>query len=203
MSLKKNNYLIVKNILSKELNELVLNYILFKRQAVDIMYQTNFAKPNSTLLGTYTDPQMVGTYSHYGDFLTETLLIYFQKILEKKLKLKLVPTYSYFRIYKKGDVLKKHNDRPSCEISATLNVAGDPWEFFLENVKKGIILNHTDMLIYKGNKLKHWRNEFKGNMCIQIFFHFNDLNGPFKTKNLYDTRPFLGLPSEFCKEKSD
>ena len=79
MSLKKNNYLIVQNILSKELNELVLNYILFKRQAVDIMYQTNFAKPNSTLLGTYTDPQMMGTYSHYGDFLTETLLIYFQK----------------------------------------------------------------------------------------------------------------------------
>jgi hypothetical protein len=145
---------------------------------------------------------MMGTYSHYGDFLTETLLIYFQKILEKKLKLKLVPAYSYFRIYKKGDVLKKHNDRPSCEISATLNVAGDPWEIFLENIKKGILLNYTDMLIYKGNKLKHWRNEFKGNTCIQIFFHFNDLNGPFKTENLYDTRPFLGLPTAFCK-KSD
>jgi hypothetical protein len=39
--------------------------------------------------------------------------------MEKHTKLKLIPTYSYARIYKKGDVLHRHKDRFSCEISTT------------------------------------------------------------------------------------
>lgn len=193
MSFKKNNYLIVKNILSKELNELVLNYILIKRQAVDIMYQTNFIEPNSMLFGTYNDSQMTGTYSHYSDFLTETLLIYFQKILEKKLKLKLVPAYSYFRIYKKGDVLKKHVDRKSCAISGTLNLGGDLWPIYLkDNYKKTheVILNPGDILIYDGCNFEHWREEFNKELCTQVFLHYNNKN----SKNIYDNRKHLGLP---------
>ena len=34
--------------------------------------------------------------------------------------LNLKPTYSYWRLYKTGDVLKRHKDRPSCEVSTTL-----------------------------------------------------------------------------------
>src|ERR1043166_3335719 len=35
---------------------------------------------------------------------------------------KLAPTYSYTRIYGRGDSLRKHLDRPACEISATICV---------------------------------------------------------------------------------
>ena len=42
--------------------------------------------------------------------------------MEKIQNLKLNPTYSYARIYKTGDILHRHKDRFSCEISTTLNL---------------------------------------------------------------------------------
>ena len=41
-------------------------------------------------------------------------------VMQKKQDYNLIPTYSYARIYKNGDELKRHKDRPSCEISTTL-----------------------------------------------------------------------------------
>ena len=29
-------------------------------------------------------------------------------------------------------ILKRHKDRPSCEISTTLNLGGDPWPIFID-----------------------------------------------------------------------
>ena len=52
----------------------------------------------------------------------ETLLLSVQPKMEKLTGLKLNPTYSYARIYKKGDVLNRHKDRFSCEISTTMNL---------------------------------------------------------------------------------
>ena len=46
--------------------------------------------------------------------------------------LDLIPTYSYAIAYKRGDKLRRHKDRPSCEISTTLNLGGDKWPIFLE-----------------------------------------------------------------------
>ena len=53
-------------------------------------------------------------------------------LIEKHSGRKLLPTYSYMRIYKKGDVLADHRDRESCEISATLNLSGEKWPIFLK-----------------------------------------------------------------------
>jgi hypothetical protein len=54
-----------------------------------------------------------------------------------------------------------------------------------------------DILIYRGDKLEHWRERFKGNTCVQVFLHYNDLNGPYKDSLKYDSRPFLGIPKYF------
>lgn len=52
--------------------------------------------------------------------------------MEEATKIKLIETYSYARIYKKGDILHRHKDRASCEISTTLNLGGPQWPIFLE-----------------------------------------------------------------------
>ena len=45
-----------------------------------------------------------------------------------------LPTYSYARIYKNGDILKKHTDRDACEVSLTVHLDGDSeWEIFVES----------------------------------------------------------------------
>jgi hypothetical protein len=43
-------------------------------------------------------------------------------------------------------------------------------------------LEPGDMLVYSGCELEHWRNEFMGNMCGQVFLHYNHVNGPFAEK---------------------
>ena len=54
-----------------------------------------------------------------------------------------------------------------------------------------------DMLVYKGCDVEHWREEFTGENCGQVFLHYNDASDPKAEENKYDTRPFLGLPGWF------
>ena len=102
--------------------------------------------------------------------------------IEKFTGLNLIETYSYARLYTKGNELKRHTDRISCEISATMNLGGDLWPIFVDPTKqknqKGVEvnLNAGDLLIYKGNILEHWREPFDGNECCQVFLHYNDVD---------------------------
>ena len=121
--------------------------------------------------------------------------------MEKATGLKLYPAYTYARIYKKGDELKRHKDRFSCEISTTMNLGGDDWPIYLEpsgeEGKKGIKvdLKPGDMLVYSGCELEHWREKFKGKECVQVFLHYNNRKTPGAKDNMFDKRPHLGLPS--------
>ena len=216
MSFKK-KYVVIKQAISKDLAVFVANYFLMKKQVYDTCRKTRFISPFETLLGEYEgdNGQIPHTYSSYSDIAMETLMLKCQPIMEKITGLKLSPAYTFARIYKNGDVLKRHKDRFSCEISTTMNLAGDPWSIYLspnENVgipdgkkitykskAKGIKvdLKPGDMLVYSGCKLEHWRNKFKGKECIQAFLHYNNRKTPGAKDNMFDKRPHLGLPSWF------
>ena len=191
--------------MSYELANFCYNYFLLKRDAINFMYQHNIL-PNNPLHGTWEDNQVPGAYSIYGDPVMDTLLVKVLPVMKEKTGLDLVPTYSYARVYEEGHELKRHKDRPSCEISTTLNLGGDLWPIYLEPSgepnKEGIRidLEPGDMLIYSGCDLEHWREPFKGKMCGQVFLHYNHINGPFAKENLYDKRPMLGMPS-FTKQR--
>ena len=185
------NYKVVKQAINYELANFLFNYFLLKREAVAHMYNTNMTY-DTGILGTFTDKQVLNTYSIYGDPTFDTLLMKILPVMKRETGLDVVPTYSYARMYKKGDELKKHKDRPSCEISTTLNLGGDPWPIFLENNK--VVLEIGDMLIYEGCKLEHWREPFEGDNCGQVFLHYNNANGQFKNMNIFDGREKLGLP---------
>ena len=206
-------YHVIKNALSYELSNFIFNYFLLKRDAVDFMYQNNIIY-DTGMFGTWTDKQVPNTYSHYADMVMETLLVKMLPVMAKETGLNLIPTYSYARLYKKGDILRRHKDRPSCEISTTLNLGGDPWPIFIDvtgansvideyknihkpDAPKGtkVLLEVGDMLVYSGCELEHWREPFEGDICGQVFLHYNHVNGPFVDKNKFDGRPKLGLPS--------
>ena len=53
------------------------------------------------------------------------------------------------------------------------------------------------MLIYSGCELEHWRDEFRGDSCVQVFLHFNDKSHKEWEDNKYDGRLCLGLPAKF------
>ena len=193
-----------------------------KKQVYDTCLKQRYISPYETLLGEYepSHQQIPNTYSSYADIVMETLMLKCQPIMEKTTGLKLQPAYTYARIYKKGDVLKRHKDRFSCEISTTMNLGGDAWPIYLDptgannvvdekknlikpNAPKGIKvdLKPGDMLVYSGCELEHWRTKFKGKDCAQVFLHYNNEKTPGSSQNLFDKRPHLGLPSWFKKVK--
>ena len=192
------NYKVVKQAISFELANFLFNYFLLKREAVAHMYENNWTY-DTGLLGTWTDQQIPNTYSIYGDSTFDTLLMKILPVMKKETGLEVVPTYSYARIYKRGDILKRHKDRPSCEISTTLFLGGDSWPIFLEGNQ--VDLDIGDMLIYEGCKLEHWREPFEGDNCGQVFLHYNNVNGQFKDINIFDGREKLGLPAWHEKNK--
>ena len=213
MSFKQNKYVIIRNVISYEFANFAFNYFLLKREAVAWMHKNNYISEFTPGFGTWKDEQIPNTFSCYGDMFMETLMMKVLPIMKKHTELDLVPCYSYTRAYKKGDILKKHKDRPSCEISTTLHLGGSGWSIYLDptgadtvineykqihkpNAPKGIKvdLNVGDMLVYSGCELEHWREPFKGDVCVQTFLHYNDINGRFGDKNKFDKRPMLGIP---------
>ena len=199
----KNNYIVIKQAISKELADFVYSYFLTKRKVARVFFDDRYISPFNNDWGVWNDPQVPETYSHYSDIAMETLLEKLVEPMSKETGLNLIPTYSYARIYKKGDVLKRHKDRYSCEVSMTMNLGGDPWPIYLEpsgeTGKEGvkIDLEPGDSLIYRGCEVEHWREAFEGENCGQVFLHYNDASGENAEENRYDTRPFLGLPSWF------
>jgi len=224
MSFKKNKYTIIKQAISKDLASFVANYFLMQKQVYDTCMKERYISPFETIIGYYEgrDEQIPNTYSQYSNIAMETLLLKCLPDMEKVTGLKLYPAYSYARIYKKGDILKRHKDRFSCEISTTMNLGGDDWPIYLNpNPKAGhvygpktgrfqvqnyeptedegikIDLEPGDMLVYSGCELEHWRNKFKGKECIQVFLHYNNRKTPGAKDNMFDRRLHLGLPSWF------
>jgi len=206
MSFKNNKYIVVKKAISKELATFCYNYFLLKRQVAKTLYEEKYIPPFANEWGTWYDEQAPGSYSHYADVAMETLLLKVQPIMEKHTGLKLLPTYSYARIYKKGDVLERHKDRFSCEISTTMNLGGTKWPICLEpsgNVgMKGIEvkLQPGDMLIYRGQDLEHWREKFDGEDCAQVFLHYNEIIDNTSYNNIYDGRPHPGVPADLKRK---
>jgi alkylated DNA repair dioxygenase AlkB len=206
MGFEKNNYIVIREAISKELALFVYLYFLNKRRVARRLFDDRYISPMTTEFGVWNDAQMPDTYSHYSDIAMETLLENLRPEMEKQTGLKLFETYSYARIYKKGDILERHKDRYSCEISTTLNLGGDSWPIYIEpSGEEGqegskVILEPGDMLIYRGSELEHWRDEFEGDNCAQVFLHYNDATKPLSEENKYDKRPFIGLPTWFANK---
>ena len=218
MSFAKHKYLIVRNAISKELANFAYRYFLNKRMVAKTMFENRNIDSSVSYFGTWDDSQVPGTYSHYSDIVMETLLQQLKPQMEEYTGLELVETYSYARIYKKGDILHRHKDRLSCEISTTLNLGGPIWPIYLEpDSTKGIIkkdhyvpsnsagveviLYPGDMLIYRGCDLEHWRETCDADDCAQVFLHYNDASSNHAYSNKFDCRPHIGLPAEFKLSK--
>jgi hypothetical protein len=219
MSFKKKKYLVIKNALSPEFSYFCKRYFIFKRQVANTLFKSKYISPFETMFGVHDDKQVPNTYSHYADLVMEVLLVELLPLMRKKTGLHLTPNYSYARIYKKGDILRRHKDRFSCEISTTLNLGGDPWPIYIDptgkdsvineqqnlikpNAPKGIKvnLNPGDMLVYRGCELEHWREPFEGEDCVQVFLHYNNSATKGSEENLFDKRPHLGLPPHFKRK---
>ena len=84
---------------------------------------------------THTDSQVPGAPAAYRDAVMERILEWLQPSIKELSGWELHPTYSYYRVYRHGDVLKKHVDRPSCQLSVTLNLGQESGEAMAARVR--------------------------------------------------------------------
>ena len=186
---KSQGYCIVSSGVSRELCDFITQYALFDEMQ-------DFS-PDTV--------QVKGAHSKYADPAMEAMLLNLHSLMEENTGLELYPTYSFYRVYRPGDELVVHKDRPSCEISATIcfnykyenkNYA---WPIFMDGKK--VTLESGDLVIYRGCELNHWREKFEGtdsDWHIQGFFHYVDKNGPY-AEYKFDKRSSVG---EITKSKN-
>ena len=210
---EENSYVVIENFLSKDLLKLCYQYTKTKASAIDFKISHEKDVYHNEWDGTFADEQVSNSYSCYGDSLMDSILYLSLEKMQEYTGKKLVPTYSYWRLYFKDQILERHIDRPSCEISTTVCLGYDAsnidkekypdykWPIWIEHKdsKKEIPinLNPGDMLIYRGCEVEHWRDAYLGLNHSQVFLHYNEKDGPYN--NLFDGRPLLGIPSYYKK----
>lgn len=179
----QNGYVVLQNVLTKEQCDSLVAH-MFQLHADGKLVQ---------------DDQCPLSDAVYGDPQFDNLLQNLAEPLGKAVGKRLLPTYSYARIYRPGDVLKKHKDRPACEISTTLTLGYDAkvnWPIHFANddgtIESAVSMEPGEMAAYKGTEMVHWRKPFKGNWHCQVFLHFVDADGPHADQAM-DGRTNLGV----------
>lgn len=185
MSIKEFNekgYTLIKNALNFELRDVITQYALFDEMQ-------DF---------TPDGEQVPKAHSKYADPAMEAMLLHLHPLMEKETGLTLYPTYSFYRVYRNGDVLAPHIDRPSCEISTTVcfNYSYDDskytWPIIMDGNK--IQMKPGDIVVYRGIDLEHSRDEFmppNDDWHVQAFLHYVDVNGPY-SEYKFDNRNSIG-----------
>jgi len=122
------------------------------------------------------DPQAPNSHSMYDFIPFVRLLVEKVPEVSELLGEKVLPTYTYARVYKAGSELLRHRDRPACEISLTLNLSKDTdWPIYFQRPdgsETSIELEPGGAVMYLGCQADHWRNKFEGQECVQLFMHY-------------------------------
>tara|TARA_R100000388_G_C7242154_1_gene162223 strand:- start:1308 stop:2420 length:1113 start_codon:yes stop_codon:yes gene_type:complete len=178
---KENDYVHLNEFLSKNNCQ---QYVLELKKLID----EGFSKK---------DNQCPLSHSVSGTATFDSLLEQITPNIEECTGKKLYPTYAYARLYAPNDELKVHKDRAACEISVTINLGfkGNQWPFYVGNEDKSnskkIDMNEGDAVIYRGDKVYHWREKYmEGEWQAQVFLHYVDAQGP-NTRYKYDGRVCL------------
>jgi len=162
IELIKNNYLVSKNFIEPS-RAGVLAEEFEKQQNLTLDNQC----PSSPAMYNFMPfvCLLVEKVTHVSDLIGEPVL----------------PTYTYARTYKYGEILHRHRDRAACEISLTLNLTkSTPWPICIQRPDKSEVCleqNPGDAMLYLGCAADHWREPYDGNHHVQVFLHYVRANG--------------------------
>ena len=177
----RDRYAVIRGLVVEPMRSFLWRYVL-EREAAGTMA---------------ADPDWPGTPVQYGDIVMEHLLERFRPVVEEASGRPLFPTYSYLRLYKTGNLLKPHRDRPACEISLSLSIGQEPasaWPLWLRGPSgpAAVELQPGDAVLYRGIETEHWRDPYPGVRLAQVFLHYVDQEGPYAEWQ-YDKRGSLAM----------
>ena len=102
------------------------------------------------------DDQVEKSLGIYGDPAFDMLMLMCLPMVEESVGKKLLPTYTYARIYFNGADLLPHKDRPECQHSVSVSLGGEydalwPLSFQDENRVVHANLGEGDAVVYRGD----------------------------------------------------
>lgn len=131
--------------------------------------------------------------------------------IQDEIGVPLLPTYCYFRLYRKGDICRVHGDRPACEhsLSLTLGYADDePWPleiarrataepfaradtaFAAEEDAVAVDMGPGDAVLYQGVRHHHGRTQPNPNRwSAHLFLHWVERDGAFAAEAFDKQKP--------------
>lgn len=172
-----------------------------------------------TVLSTYTlymadrefrRDDLAGGETHgvYGDTLAESLLGFYWEVIEAFTGMELLPSYSYYRVYRPGGELKRQKWGSTSEICLILclgngyGVKGKESSFWPLNldltndelkpyVCKDLVPG--EMLVIKSSEYEFWREKFRlGSWHSEMYFFYADRSKVGSEKIRFDGREGFG-----------
>ena len=204
----KDGYLFVPNAISDPIN--LYCPPLTDKDGKRLVGTQNYVRDNKIVYEPI-ESQVNGSMSRYNHPSYRPAHRLILKLIENILEMDLLPTYYFDRFYYKGQKLSRHLDRPSCEISASVQISTNRegawpiWFQLPDNTENSVSMKDGDMVIYKGYEREHWReplqskygriNKFLNKLQKkvddtyhhQIFFHYINAQGPY-VHFAYDTK---------------
>jgi hypothetical protein len=166
--LLRNNYVVIDSFVSEEQAE-------FFSEKLGFMYKNSPQWFNKDL--QRSNPQSTSALGIYDMLEFVELLVEKIPSVVSIVEEPVFPTYSYARMYKKDNVLRKHTDRKACEISVTLHLSNDgvEWPIYFETPGKETVavnLKPGQAAVYLGCSAPHWRDTYEGTDYRQVFLHY-------------------------------
>jgi len=178
---------------SQEYLKINSNLELLKKGVIE--KNNNWTNPNNI------QPSIKLYNSNLGISLHKILTPLYSQISKKNL----IPSYSFIRKYYQNNLLPPHIDRPSCQYSATLQLdrsKDKPWKFNLLDITKTYskiieIIDQKigDIILYKGEKLLHWRLPLEYEWSTHLFLHWVDGDDPNYKEYQYDQKTIDNISS--------
>jgi len=155
--LRARGYLPAKGLLEPSLARVVYKTLLLHQWRGEC-YRDNHVPTAATVVNTA---------------MTDALLLELRPRIEAVAGCRIVPTYSYARVYFRDDGFIRHYDRGSCEVSVSIHVGRDGGEaslWFPPNSK--VEMEEGDGVVYLGCDTDHWRERFNGKTMGQLLLHY-------------------------------
>jgi len=186
----KTGLTVIPKLLSEQHIKLCLNYL----EVIKERYKSSRGLTGDMIENDKHHPK---TFSYYSPLCTEVLLLKLRPEIEKIVNAKLVPSFSYARIYFTGSELERHVDRKHAKFGISICLDKDEidWPLVIidhQQREQEINLSKGDAVIFKGMELEHYRNKFEGRFQTQMFLFYMPESTTDASKFL-DGRSSLGV----------
>lgn len=164
-SLKNKKYKVIKNFIDRS-------------TAIELAKEFEEYCDNNNIQGDHQVPgsSAVNNYIPFVEMLT-----YKAKEVSDALGESVLPTSCYARVYKNGDVLERHTDKPHCEVSLSVHLYGDTeWSIYFGD--DYLHLEPGDAVLYFGCDIPHGRDAYLGVKYSQVFLHYVRSRGTYSDR---------------------